>query len=170
MELIEVIKRRRSIRAYEDKKIEREKLARVLDAGRLAPSARNLQDWKFIVVKSLEMRTRIAHACKSEDFVREAPVIIAACGTNPDYIMTCGQKAYPIDVSIALTHMMLRAEDLGLGTCWLGAFNEKKVKELLAVPAKVRIVALLTLGYSRYHPPSKSRKSLDEVVCYDRWK
>lgn len=116
------------------------------------------------------MRTKVAHACKSEDFVKEAPVIIAACGTKPEYVMSCGQKAYPIDVSIALTHMMLRAEDLGLGTCWLGAFNEKKIKELLRVPNEVRIVALLTLGYSRFQPQLKSRKSLDEVICYDRWR
>jgi nitroreductase len=170
MELIEIIKRRRSIRAYENKKVERELLVRVLDAGRLAPSARNLQDWKFIVVRNLDMRTKIAHACKSEDFVKEAPVVIAACGTNPDYVMSCGQKAYPIDISIALTHMMLRAEDLGLGTCWLGAFNERRVKELLRIPNKVRIVALLTLGYSRFQPHPKNRKPLDEVICFENWK
>ena len=170
MELIEVIRQRRSVRAFTEDAIEREKLLEVLDAGRMAPSARNEQDWKFVVVRKTEKRLKVAHACMEQEFVKEAPVIIAACGTKPDYMMTCGQRAYSIDLSIALTHMMLRATDLGLGSCWLGAFNEKKVKQILEIPEPVRIVALMVLGYPRFLPQQKSRKSLDEIVCYDRFK
>jgi nitroreductase len=170
MEFVDVIRERRSTRAYRETPVERETLLRVLDAGRLAPSARNEQGWKFVAVQNRDKIEKLYHACNEEGFVKEAPVIIAACGTNPDYIMRCGQPAYTIDVSIALTHIMLRAADLGLGSCWLGAFNEKKVKEVLDIPDKVRVVALLTLGYSKFQPQQKSRKQFDEVVCFDRWK
>jgi len=170
VELIEVIKQRRSIRAFSEEAIEREKLLEVLDAGRMAPSARNEQEWKFVVVRKTEKRLKVSHACLEQDFVKEAPVIIVACGTKPDYIMTCGQRAYSIDLSIALTHMMLRATDLGLGSCWLGAFNERKIKQILDIPEPVRIVALMALGYPRFQPQPKTRKSLDEIVCYDRFK
>lgn len=170
MELIEAIKGRRSIRAYEASPVDRKKLLQVLDAGRLAPSSRNEQEWKFVVVQDKARIEKLYHACREEQFVIEAPVVIAACGTKPDHVMRCGQHAYPIDVSIAVTHMILRAEDLGLGTCWLGAFYEDKVKEALGIPPGVRVVALVTLGNPRYKPQPTSRKSLEEIVCFDRWR
>lgn len=170
MELIEVIKARRSIRAYEKDKVERDKILKILDAGRLAPSARNEQNQKFVVVQDKQKIEKLYHACGEEEFVREAPVIIVACGTKCDHVMSCGQYAYPIDISIALTHMMLRAVDLGLGSCWIGAFNEKKVKQALGIPDTVRVVAVMTIGYPRFQPSAKSRKPIEEIYCQDRWK
>jgi nitroreductase len=169
MEIAEAIRTRRSIRSYQDRPIEEQKLARVLDAGRVAPSARNQQDWKFVVVKDKEKRQMLSEAARGQAFVAQAPVVIAACGTETEYIMTCGQYCYPIDVAIAVDHMSLMATAEGLGTCWIGAFYEDKVKEILAIPEKIRVVVLLTLGYPAEEPAARPRKKLEEIVAYDGW-
>lgn len=168
MDLMEAVRGRRSVRGFLDRPVEEEKLRAVLEAGRLAPSARNLQDWRFIVVRDRDMRLRLAEAARKQAFVAEAPVVIAACGTS-DLVMTCGQPAYAIDTAIAVDHMTLAAFSLGLGTCWIGAFYEDQVKEILGVPDSVRMVALLPLGYPAESPRPTPRKSLDEVVAYERW-
>ena len=176
MKVMETIAERRSIRSFSGQPVEEEKLLRVLEAGRLAPSARNMQDWKFVVVKDPGLRRRLAEAARNQEFVGQAPVVIVACGTS-DYVMTCGQLTYPIDVAIAVDHMTLAAVEEDLGTCWIGAFYEDKVKEILGVPEDVRVVALLPLGYpaetaknAKDMPMHKPRKPLDEIVVYDGWK
>ncbi len=168
MDLMQAIQDRRSIRDYLDRPVEEEKLQGVLQAGRLAPSARNMQDWKFIVVKDAATRQKLAVAARDQKFVGQAPVVIAACGTS-DLVMTCGQPAYPIDVAIALDHMTLAAASLGLGTCWIGAFYEDKVKEILGVPPEIRVVALLPLGYPAEQPAPRPRKNLDDIVAWEHW-
>jgi len=168
MDLMQAIRARRSIRDYLDRPVEEEKLLAVLEAGRLAPSARNMQDWRFIVVKNASMRHRLAVAARDQKFVGQAPVVIAACGTS-DLVMTCGQPAYPIDVAIALDHMTLAAASLGLGTCWIGAFYEDKVKEILGVPPEVRVVALLPPGYLAEETAPRPRKNLDDIVAWEHW-
>jgi nitroreductase len=175
MKVIEAIEELRSIRSFSDRPIEDEKLLQVLEAGRLAPSARNMQDWMFVVVKDPGLRGRLAEAARNQDFVGQAPVVIAACGTS-NYVMTCGgQLTYPIDVAIAIDHMTLAAVEEGLGTCWIGAFYEDKVKEILGIPETIRVVALLPLGYpaepaNTAKAMPKSRKLLEKIVVYDRWK
>jgi nitroreductase len=168
MDLSEAIKKRRSVRSYQDKAVEEEKLLRVLEAGRMAPSARNMQDWRFIVVKEPGLRRRLAEAAKNQEFVGRAPVVIVACGTS-EYVMTCGQLTYPIDVSIAVDHMTLAAVEEGLGTCWIGAFYEDKVKEILEIPQSIHVVALLPLGYPAQPSKPTPRKKLGEIVAYDKW-
>ncbi len=168
MDVFEAIKGRRSTRSYLDLDVDEEKLLRVLDAGRLAPSARNLQDWRFIAVRDAATRRRLAEAAFNQRFVAQAPVVIAACGTS-DHIMPCGQPTYVIDVTIAVDHMTLAAYSEGLGTCWIGAFYEDKVKEILGVPEHVRVVALLPIGYPAEPPKVTLRKSLEDVVAYERW-
>jgi nitroreductase len=165
MNVIDAIKARRSIRAYQDRPVQEEKLLKVLKAGMLAPSARNLQDWKFIVVRDKEKRQRFSAAANGQPFVAQAPVVIAACGTETEYIMTCGQYTYPIDVFIAVDHMSLEAVDLGLGTCWIGAFHEDQVKKILGVPKKMRVVVMLTLGYPSQSPSARPRKKHEEIVA-----
>lgn len=169
MEITEAIRARRSIRSYEDRPIEEEKLTRVLDAGRLAPSARNLQDWKFIVVKDEEKRQKLSEAAMNQPYVARAPVVIAACATETENVMPCGQYCYPIDMAIAVDHMSLAAMAEGLGTCWIGAFHEDKVKEILKIPEKIRVVVMLTLGYPAETPLARPRKKLEEIVSYDGW-
>ena len=168
MEIIEAIMARRSIRIYQDRLIEEEKLNRILEAGRLAPSARNLQDWKFIVVRDKERRLSLSEAAKDQPSVAQAPVVIAACGTS-DYIMPCGQYCYPIDVAIAIDHMCLVATAEGLGTCWIGAFYQDKVKEILDIPETIHVVELLTIGYPAESPSSRPRKKIEEIVAYEKW-
>ena len=168
MDLMQAVRARRSIRNFLDKSVEEEKLLAVLEAGRLAPSAKNMQDWRFIVVRDSATRQRLAEAARDQQFVGQAPVVIAACGTS-DLVMTCGQPAYAIDVAIALDHMTLAAASLDLGTCWIGAFCEEKVKEILGVPQEIRVVALLPLGYPAEEPSPRPRKTLDEVVAWEHW-
>ena len=168
MDLMQAIRARRSIRNFLDKSVEEELLLAVLEAGRLAPSARNMQDWRFIVVRDAARRSLLAGAARDQQFVGQAPVVIAACGTS-DLVMTCGQPAYVIDVAIALDHMTLAAASLGLGTCWIGAFYEDKVKEILGVPPEIRVVALLPLGYPAEEPGPRGRKSLDEIMAREHW-
>ncbi|MHB8118471.1 MAG: nitroreductase family protein [Methanothrix sp.] len=168
MDLMQAIRARRSIRNFLDKSVEEKKLLAVLEAGRLAPSARNMQDWRFIVVRDFATRQKLAEAARDQQFVGKAPVVIAACGTS-DLVMTCGQPAYAIDVAVALDHMTLAAASLDLGTCWIGAFYEDKVKEILGVPQGIRVVALLPLGYPAEEPRPRPRKTLDEVVAWEHW-
>lgn len=169
MNVVEAIRKRRSIRKYINREIEEDKLNRILEAARLAPSARNLQDWRFIVVRDLRTREKLSAAAKGQSFIAEAPVVIAACGTNTDYVMTCGQHSYTIDVAIALDHVSLAAVEESLGTCWIGAFFEDKVKEILGVPDNVRVVALMPIGYPAEQPLPTKRKPIEEVVASDRW-
>ncbi|MHA1835339.1 MAG: nitroreductase family protein [Candidatus Odinarchaeia archaeon] len=170
MNVMMAILNRRSIRRFKDKPVEEDKLMRVLEAGRLAPSARNLQNWKFIVVRDKSVKEKLVEAAKGQKFIGEAPVVIVACGTITDYVMSCGQPAYTVDVSIAVDHMTLKAVEEGLGTCWIGAFYEDKVKEILGIPDDIRVVALLPLGYPDIEPKMPPRKPLEEIVAFDKWK
>jgi len=169
MDLAEAIKKRRSIRKYLPRKVENDKLDRVLEAGRLAPSAKNLQEWRFVVVRDEGRRKRLAEAAKGQTFVGEAQVVIAACATVTDYVMTCGQLTYPIDLAIAVEHMVLAAAAEGLGTCWIGAFYEEEVKKILNIPPEVRVVALLPLGYPDESPHPRPRKEIGEIVAFESW-
>ena len=169
MGVMAAIKMRRSIRHYKDKPVEKEKLDRVLEAGRLAPSAGNLQEWKFVVMSDKSMREKLAKTSNAERFIREAPVTIIACATITDHVMECGQLAYPIDVAIAVDHITLKAVEEGLGTCWIGGFDEGEVKKILGIPENIRIVTLLTIGYPKYVPGPRKRKSKEEIVVYEKW-
>ncbi len=167
MELKEIMEERESVRNYEDRPVPKEKLKRVLEAARLAPSASNRQPWKFIVVKEKKRRQELAEAANGQTFVGQAGVIIVAVATRPEHIMSCGVPSHPVDLAIALDHMTLAAVDEGLGTCWIGAFSQDRVKELLDIPEKYRVVALLPLGFPGQERKMKTRKSLEEIVCYE---
>jgi XTP/dITP diphosphohydrolase len=169
MDLMDVIKSRRSIRAYKDKPIEDDKLNAVLEAGRLAPSARNLQEWRYVVVKDKSLREKMVDAANGQRFVGQASAIIVACAVQTDHVMPCEELSYPIDVAISVDHMTLMAAALGLGTCWIGAFKQDKVKKLLNVPDEVKVVALLPIGYPDVSPDPRPRKSMEEIVTYDKW-
>jgi nitroreductase len=170
LDVLDAIRARKSVRSYLSKPVEEGKLKAVLEAGRLAPSASNRQEWRFVVVSDETTRFGLAEAANNQDFVGEAPVVIVACAETDEHIMGCGQACYPIDVAIAVDHITLAAVELGLGTCWIGAFKEEKVKEILNIPKNIRVVALLPLGYPADSSISKKRRlSLDEVVKYENW-
>jgi len=170
MNVIDAIKTRKSIRSFLDKPVEEDKLKTVLEAGRLAPSAANRQEWRFLVIREPETRKRIAMAAGRQTFVGEAPIVIAACAEADNKVMRCGQLSYPIDVAITLDHMTLAAVELGLGTCWIGNFDEQLVKKILSIPDGICVVQLLPLGYP-VDPSTieKIRLPVEKIVRYDRW-
>ena len=170
MDVMTAVKGRRSIREYSARHVEDEKLEMVLEAARLAPTAGNNQSWKFIIVRDGETRTRLSEVAGGQMFVKQAPVVIVACGTEPGRIMLCGQHRYTVDLSIAMSFMLLEAYEQGLGTCWLGHFDENKVKGILGIPENVRVVAISPLGYPAESPSARPRKKLNEIVCYERYK
>ena len=168
--ILKEIVERYSVRKYLDKDVEEEKLREVLEAGRLAPSACNYQPWKFIVVRDKETRKKIAEPTTWAKFIAEAPVLIVACKVRDGFLMGGWYDSAILDIGIALDHMTLQATHLGLGTCWIGDFNENLVKELLEIPENVRVVALLTLGYPREKKiPKKKRKPFEEVVSFEKF-
>lgn len=169
MALMKQIRKRYSVRSYQDRPVEKKKLDTVLDAARLAPSASNVQESRFVVVQDAGTRKKLVPAANNQAFVGEAPVVIACCATNTEKVMRCGQKAYPIDMAIAIDHMTLQAVEEDLGTCWIGSFYEDQVKAILGIPDDVRVVELLTLGYPADKPKPKNRLPVEEIVCYDKW-
>jgi len=169
MDVLPEIQQRYSCRAYRDQPVEQDKLDRILEAARLAPSARNMQEWRFVVVRDPELRQQLVPAAANQAFVGQAPVVIVACGDQADYVMRCGQKAHPIDVAIALEHIALQAVREGLATCWIGSFYADQVKKILGIPDHISIVELMTLGYPADQPRPKKRVPIEQIVCYDRW-
>ncbi len=170
MKIIEEIVNRRSVREYAEKPVEEEKLARILEAGMLAPTARNQQAWRILIVSDSLLKERLVdEASPHQPFLKQAPIILAACALNPDYVMRCGHPAYLIDLGIVLEHIALQAVREGLGTYWIGSFDEGKAKEVLRVPAPVRIVELMSLGYSHSLPAARKRKPLQELYKRGAW-
>ena len=169
MDVFTAIKQRSSVRSYKPDDVEEDKLKRVLEAARLSPSASNRQEWKFIVVKNKETKKKLAGAAFGQSFIGEAPVVIVACGTESKSVMGCGQPTHTVDVSIACSFMILEAYELGLGTCWIGAFKEDETKRILNIPESVRVVAVTPLGYPNEPPSQKSRKRLDQIVCFEKY-
>jgi len=170
VDVYEAIAKRKSVRAFKDKEVPEEIISRLLEAARLAPSASNRQEWRFIVVHDSETRKQLSTAAMGQKYVAEAPVVLACCAETDGHVMACGQLCYPIDVAIAIDHITLCATADGLGTCWIGAFDEGQVKEILAIPPHIRVVGLLPIGYPK-DPTSvkKNRLLLKEMVKYERW-
>ena len=169
MDVFAAISQRSSVRAYKATRVEEDKVRKVLEAARLSPSASNRQAWKFIVVRDKETKKKLAMAAFGQSFIGQAPVVIVACGTESKAMMACGQPTHTVDVSIACAYMILQAYELGLGTCWIGAFEEDDTKKILNIPENVRPVAMIPLGYPDQSPSKKSRKSLDQIVCYEKY-
>lgn len=174
MEFHEVVKTRRSVRKYSPRPIEEAVLSRILDAARIAPSGSNRQPWKFIVVKDHAIREKLVGACNNQKFLAEAPAVVVACSlkitSNRGGYM--GEHSVLIDVSIAFDHLILAARNEGLGTCWIGAFENTAVKEILHVPEEAQVVAITPLGYPEDDNAFQSvshRKAMEEVIVYDRW-
>ncbi|HOK29777.1 MAG TPA: nitroreductase family protein [bacterium] len=170
MDVYDAIKTRRSVRAYQDKPVPEDVLKRILEAARLAPSASNRQDWKFIVVRDSGNRRAVAQAANNQMFIAQAPVIIVAVSLNPDRIMSCEVPSYAVDLAIAVDHITLAATAEGLGTCWIGAFSQREMKKVLDIPERYKVVTLTPLGYPADSPRPKVRKPLEEIVCYEKFK
>lgn len=168
MDVSEAIRNRYSCRHYQDKPLEQDKLAAALEAARQAPSAKNLQDWRLVVVTDKQTKKKLAVAANNQTFIEEAGAIIVAC-TVSDHVMRCGQAVGPIDVAIALEHIALQATELGLATCWIGSFYPDKVKPIVGIPDNVTIIELMALGYPADAPKEHRRESIDRVACFETW-
>ncbi|MBS7647879.1 MAG: nitroreductase family protein [Candidatus Bathyarchaeia archaeon] len=171
MEVFEAIQVRRSVRAYQPTPVPKETLLRILEAGRLAPSASNIQPWHFIVVTGLEKRKELAKA-RFAGFLKEAPVVIVGCGDQK-----ASPKWFMVDVAIAMQNMVLTATSMGLGTCWVGSFDENYIREALKIPQNYRVVALLAIGYPRRKIDFtgatlhliRRRKPLEKIVSFEEF-
>jgi len=176
MDIMEAIRNRRSVRAFADKPIPAEVMRRMRQALRYAPSACNIQPWHFILVQDAKLRQDVAAAAQGQHWMAQAPVIVAACGFPElayKHMGGCGNSV-DVDLAIAIDHLTLAAVAEGLGTCWIGAFSEDKVKQLLGVPANVKVVAMTPLGYPASPDligpiDEKRRKGEAEIFSTDRF-
>lgn len=166
MEFFEVVKKRHSTRAYKDKKVEEEKLQKILEAANSAPSAGNLQAYDVFLVRDKEKKKALARAALNQDFIAEAPVVLVFCA-NPERSWRYGERGrtlYSIqDATIAAAYAQLAATALGLSTVWIGAFDENEVLEILGNP-KVKPVAIIPIGYPAEEPEITSRRKLKDLV------
>ena len=173
MDFEEVIKTRRSVRSYREDPVPDDVLERVLGAAQSAPSANNVQPWRYIVVTDEETRGEIADISFNQAFIAEAPVVIVCCGKNyHDSYSWLADNMFLVDSTISFDHLTLAARNEGLGTCWIGAFDHPQLKELLDVPTGYDIVVLTPLGYPKSGSafrPASNRKSLSEIVFHDKF-
>jgi nitroreductase len=169
MEFSELVQKRYSVRAYRPVPVEEDRLHQVLEAARLAPSASNRQPFKIIVIRTAGRETELRRIYDKSWFV-QAPLIIAACGIPAqNWIRKDGKNYNDVDVTIAMDHLILAAASLGLGTCWVAAFDPAAAREVLRLPAGVEPIAFTPLGYPADTPRQKERKALSELVRYEHW-
>jgi len=181
MALLDLIKQRKSIRGFLDKPVEREKIQTCLEAARLAPSACNSQPWRFIVVDDRQLKTRLCKAAfggiySINSFCQTAPAIVVVISEKSKFLARIGglfrgTKYYLLDVGIACEHFVLQAEDLGLGTCWIGWFDEGAVKSVLNIPRGKKVDILIALGYYERDKvsPEHDREPLDKIASFNSY-
>ena len=173
LDLKEAILRRRSIRSFTDEEISDEDVGQIIKTGTFAPSAGNCQPWEFLVVRDRTTKQKLAEAAFGQRFVSKAPVVIVVCANikrSTSRYGSRGQDLYCIqDTAAAIENMLLMAVSKGLGTCWVGAFNEILAKESLELPVGIRPVAIIPIGYPAGTPRMPRRRSFNEVVHHEKW-
>ena len=162
-ETLDVIYKRRSVRKYKPEPVSDEDLLKIMKAGQLAPSGWNKQPWHFIIVRDPELKEQLSQ-WKWTRFIKETPVAIVGCG-RPDK----SPEFWQIDVSIALQNMVIAATALGLATCWIGDFEEEKVKEILEIPEEYRVVCIVTVGYGAETPKMPRKKPLELIFSENKF-
>jgi nitroreductase len=177
--ILDLIISRQSVRKYDNKPVEKEKLERIVEAGRMAPSACNAQPWKFVVVTDNQLIVKIAEAASAKligmnGFVAQAPVILVIIREQPNMSSKVGgtikNKDYSlIDIGIAAENICLQARAEGIGSCIIGWFDERQLKKLLSIPKPKRVELIITLGYSLSQPGEKKRKPAKETVSYNKY-
>lgn len=162
MKVFETIKNRTSVRKYKSEMVGKEEIDMLIEAGRLAPTAANQQRFKLVMVDNEDIKKSLSVACNNQTFVGTASHVIAGT-TDQDW------KWNQVDLAIVFEHIVLEAKELGLGTCWIGAFNEKEVKKILEIPENIKVVALLTIGVPDEIPEHTSRKNVKDIVSYNKY-
>jgi nitroreductase len=165
MSLVDVVSSRRSIRRYEKREIPKDVLDKVLEAGRQAPSAANRQPFHFIVITNQELRKELSRGLFNR-FIQDSAVTVVGCA-NTSEILTA--KWAVVDTSIALQNMVIEAWTLGIGSCWIGDFKEDNVKQLLEIPDRWKVVALVSFGYPAEQPQPRKKKPIEELVSYNKF-
>jgi len=173
MNFLEVVQARRSLRSYLNKPVEREKVEYVLESARLAPSWKNMQCWRFIVVEDTVGRQALANSMGESNPGRkaltEAPIVIVLCAVPTESEVWEGKDFMMLDAGLAMEHLLLAATEQGLGTCWQGLFSEEKTREALNIPSNVRVVAMTPLGYAAEERRPRPRKAITEIVFHGKW-
>lgn len=174
--LDEIIKERRSIRSYLDKPVEKEKIEKILDSARLAPSACNAQPWRFVVVQDLNIREKIINKglgglVVPNSWAKSAPVLIIVCSETDLFTHKIGERIqgvqyHLIDIGISMEHLVLKATELGLGSCYIGWFKGNVIKKILKFPLSWKVECLITLGYPKEIPKELPRRELSDIVRY----
>jgi nitroreductase len=169
MEFSELIRKRYSVRAYKSDPVEEDKLQQILEAVRLAPTASNRQPFQFIIIHTAGREAELRRIYSRNWFV-QAPLVICACGIPAqNWVRSDGKNYNDVDVAIAMDHLILAAADVGLGTCWVAAFNPAAAREVLGLPHGVEPIAFTPLGYPADRPQPKVRKALSDLVRYESW-
>ena len=178
---IEQVKTRRSIRNYSNRPIEDDKIIQLLESARLAPSGDNTQPWHFIIVKSEHTRQKLAEVSHHQRWMFSAPAFIVCIADIrsriKDNVEISLNEASPQeevkqiirDTSIAIEHIVLEAENLGLGTCWVAWFTQEKIRPILNIPSDKYVVSIITLGYANEIPKARPRKELEKIIHYEIW-
>lgn len=173
MELKEAIRKRRSIRKFLDKPVSWDKISKIIDSARYAPSAGNVQDWRFVVVTDEDKIAKLSDAALGQRFVEHAPVVIVVCADLEKIRRAYGirgEKLYSIQsCAAAIQNMLLTATDLGLGSCWTSAFDEENVKSILSIPDTARPQAILPIGYADEQPSMAPRAELTHIVFFEKY-
>lgn len=167
--VLSLARNRRRVRAFDDRPVPEEELECVLECGRYAPSAKEAQPWRFVVVRNGLTRKRIAEAAFNHPHARTAPVIVAGCARIHSHVSGRGRPSHPVDLAAAIQSMVLAAADLGLASAWITGFRESSVRKALGVPDPVPVVALLALGYPDGLEPLPEREDWGEVVAWESW-
>lgn len=169
MEFFDVMRSRISIRKYKDTPVEREKINELLDLMRIAPSAGNRQEWKFVAVTEEEQLKKLRVACESRGPAMTAPLIFCICATEYTGMNDSGYNRGTIDTSIATTYLHLATYGMGLGSCWVGSFDSDMATEITGCPDGTRVVTIVTVGYPDEAPNPRPRKALEDVAVYDHF-
>jgi SagB-type dehydrogenase family enzyme len=173
MDVFEAIRTRRSIRKYKDKEIPWDNVVTIMQAGKYAPNAGNLQNWKFIVVKTDGKRKAITRACLQQDWMEQAPVFIVVVADPKKaarYYGTRGARLYTIQAcAAAMENMLLTAHSLGLGACWVGAFDEDEIWRILGLPEETSVQGVLTLGYADETPEAPPKYRIEHMMFFEKW-
>lgn len=169
MSVYDVIKSRGSIRKFKPDPIPQKDLETILDSARLAQSAANRQPWEFIVISDASRKSALVSVAGHQEFVSGAATVVVCLGDPTRSAAVGSYNGLLIDLGIAIENMALTAWDMGIGSCWIGAYNESGVKQLLGIPDRLRVVSMLVLGYPAQEPAPKRRKSLSEIVHYEKY-
>lgn len=169
MDFLTLVETRRSVRAYQSTPVEEDKLSQVLEAARLAPTASNLQPFRLIVIHTRGKEADVRRIYDRDWFV-QAPLLICACGVPAEaWVREDGTRLHQVDVAIVMDHLILAATALGLGTCWVAAFDVQAARNILGIPAVVEPLVMTPLGYPADEAPPKLRRPTADLVRYEHW-